>query len=334
MMLFKGMICRIFSFLNIRNAISIGMVWGGQFGYSQDLMINEVMQSNVDYLMVDKDFPDSWLELYNPLDTDVEIQGYYIGLTSDVTTAYCIPERCVIGEKKHAIVYCDKENRGMHTDFRIDSGKGDLFLFDKNKVVIDELHLKIMPAPNVAYGRVTDGAPDWQYEVTPFAGYTNHDLGANDLLPNPVFSVSGGVFTIPLTLTVSKPDVELPEDTKLYVTTDGSEPTFLSRSADNSVKFNISTSTVVRAKLMSNKVLSGRSVTHSYIFHHAISQLPVLSMASDNSYFYDESIGILLGGNDDKTTNCYQEWRRPVNLEFFDTFTRDLMLRMRNWQQS
>jgi hypothetical protein len=29
------------------------------------IVINEFMQSNMDFMMVDRDFPDSWVELYN-----------------------------------------------------------------------------------------------------------------------------------------------------------------------------------------------------------------------------------------------------------------------------
>lgn len=281
-------------------------------------MFNEVMQSNVDYLMVEKDFPDSWVELYNPSELDIDLQGYYIGLKSDATSAYQIPESCVLFSQKYVVIYCDKENSGLHTDFRIDSGKGDLYLFDKDKNVIDELHLKKMPAPNVAYGRVTDGAADWQYEVLPSAGYANYGLGAKEPLPDPIFSVSGGVYTNPFALTISKPDRDLPDDTKLYVTIDGSEPTETSSSVDQNYFLEITTSTVVRAKLISKSALPGRSVTHSYIFHPRSTTLPIISIVSNNDYFYSEENGILKGGDNDKTTNCYQGWRRPINAEFFD----------------
>ena len=33
------------------------------------VVINEAMQSNVDFMMMDHDFPDSWVELYNGSDT-------------------------------------------------------------------------------------------------------------------------------------------------------------------------------------------------------------------------------------------------------------------------
>ena len=50
---------------------------------SGHLVINEIMQSNIDLLMVEHDFPDSWVELYNPTGKAINIQGYRIGLTPD-----------------------------------------------------------------------------------------------------------------------------------------------------------------------------------------------------------------------------------------------------------
>ena len=45
----------------------------------QSICINEIMQSNVNTVFVEMDFPDSWVELYNPTDKDIGIYHYYIG---------------------------------------------------------------------------------------------------------------------------------------------------------------------------------------------------------------------------------------------------------------
>lgn len=66
------------------------MLFGGIVSNAavRDLRINEVMQSNVDFLMVDKDFPDSWVELYNPTDADVDLQWCYVGLSNSIPEAW------------------------------------------------------------------------------------------------------------------------------------------------------------------------------------------------------------------------------------------------------
>gem|GEM_PF-5620881 len=46
---------------------------------SGHLVINEIMQSNIDQLMVEHDFPDSWVELYNPTGKAINFKRYRIG---------------------------------------------------------------------------------------------------------------------------------------------------------------------------------------------------------------------------------------------------------------
>ena len=46
---------------------------------SGHLVINEIMQSNIDLLMVEHDFPDSWVELYNPTGKAINFKRYRIG---------------------------------------------------------------------------------------------------------------------------------------------------------------------------------------------------------------------------------------------------------------
>lgn len=283
-----------------------------------DIRINEVMQSNVDYLVVDNDFPDSWVELYNTSDAPVDLKGAFIGLTTDHQAAYCIPQECIIPPKGYVVIYCDKEDRGLHTDFRLESGKGNLYFFSPNGDLIDELHHKKMPAPNVAFGRIADGSEEWQYEIEPSAGGPNNGLVSTKVLPNPVFSAIGGSYIEPISITISIPDEKLPEDTKVYITLDGSEPTSTSLSGER-FTFDIAETTIIRAKLISSMALSPRSTTQSYIFHPRETKLPIISVVSDDMYFYSDGHGILIGGNNDKTTNCYQGWRRPINIEYYDS---------------
>ena len=53
------------------------------------LIINEVMQSNIDCIMDDlNEFPDSWVELYNSGDQTVNLQDYKLGLKDDAGSAF------------------------------------------------------------------------------------------------------------------------------------------------------------------------------------------------------------------------------------------------------
>lgn len=296
-----------------------------------DVVINEIMQSNVDGLMVKKDFPDSWIELYNNRSRSLNLKGWRIGLTRDFDASWQFAHSQTIFGHDYLMVYCDKVDNGYtHTDFHLDAKKCTIYLWDAEGNLIDSVAHKKQPAPNVGYGRTVDGGEEWGYEASPTPGAANAGVFTSRLLPDPVFSMAGCVLTeasgCVQELTIAFPDLEsegsdfepLPADTRLYVTTDCSAPTTASPSygPDEVCHLALTQTTVVRARLLSAEALSALPVTHSYIFHPRTLALPVFSLATNGEYLYDEEIGMLLGT--DYHGNCYKGWRRPFNLEYFE----------------
>ena len=85
----------------------------------QTLIINELMQSNIDCVMDDlNDFPDSWVELYNPTEDAINLKDYKIGTKEKASKAWQLPDM-TIGAKQYVLICCDKEENKLHTDFRI-----------------------------------------------------------------------------------------------------------------------------------------------------------------------------------------------------------------------
>ena len=282
------------------------------------LCINEIMQSNIDCLMVEHDFPDSWVELYNPTDDDISLKNYYIGTSSDATSAFKITSASTIKAKSYLLILCDKESRALHTDFRLEStSPGILYLFDASRMAVDSLSYPAMPAANIAYGRSSNGEDEWGWELIPTPGTANEGGFSSLLLPEPVFSLKGQVMNSSNTLTISMPEGNYPSDTKIYLTTDGKEPTRSSVSGTE-FTFDINKNTVIRAKLLSDAALSRPSTSNSYIFHPRATTLPIVSILTDSIYLYSDNIGILSHTKTEGKPNYEYEWRRPVNAEYFD----------------
>lgn len=281
------------------------------------LIINEIMQSNIDCIMDDlNEFPDSWVELYNPGPDAENLSDYKLGTKDKVKKAYQLPEGS-IPAGKFMVIYCDKAEQGLHTDFRLESGKdGAVFLF-KGDEIVDKLEgLKKQPAPNIAYGRKTDGDEKWGYQAIPTPGKPNCGELCKDILGEPVFSVSGKLFSSNFTLELSLPE-DAPEGTTIRYTLNGDEPT--TSSTEYTKAINISKNTVVRATLFCDGYLSPRSTTHSYINHGRKVTLPVVSIVTNKKYFYDNKLGIYVEGTYKNGTPNYEfDWRRPVNYEYFE----------------
>jgi hypothetical protein len=279
------------------------------------LVINELMQSNIDCIMDDlKEFPDSWVELYNNSDESINLNDYQIGIEADKT--WQLPKK-TIDAKGFIVVYCDKEEWSLHTDFRLETGKGSVIYLFKGNEVVDSLPAALpkMPAPNIAYGRKTDGGSEWGYQLTPTPGATNCGEVCDEkhILGEPVFSEPGHVLTASknISLALSLPK-DAPEGTQIYYTTDGTEPTKDSKLYTKEIS--IKDSYAIRAKLFCDGWLSPRSTVQSYIFIDRDMTIPVISIVTNGDYFYDKKIGIF---NNQSKNNPNNE-RRPINFELFD----------------
>ncbi|MDE6341228.1 MAG: CotH kinase family protein [Muribaculaceae bacterium] len=273
------------------------------------LVINELMQSNIDCIMDDiHEFPDSWVELHNTSSTAVNLNAYSIGTSEKAKKAWQLPDY-MVPPQGYVVIYCDKAAQGRHTDFRLDSGKGACAYLFLNGEITDKVEdLKKQPAPNVAWGRKTEGSDEWGYQASATPGKANCGSLVKTLLPDPIFSQAGRVASDKFSLTISLPE-DAPEGTVIRYTTNGTEPTASSAQVTGDIPIN--KTTTIRAVAMCDGYITPRSVAQSYIFFPREMTLPIVSMLGDSKYFNDSSNGIFAGNN------YQQNWRRPVNLELF-----------------
>lgn len=291
------------------------------------IIINEIMQSNIDCVMDDRnDFPDSWVELYNKSDNSISLSSYKIGETSDPNMAWQLPNQ-YLASKAFILVYCDNEQNGLHTNFKIDTGKNaSIYLFKGEQIVDSITNLQKQPAPNISYGRYSETSSVFGYQEKPTPKQTNCKSICDKVLGNPVFSSEGVVTNkfnntkIHLTL---PPDS--PKDTKIRYTLNGSEPTENSQIYNQPIS--LSTTTIVKAKLFHEGYLSPRATTHSYIEFNREMTLPIISITTNKDYLYDNKIGIYVDGNYNKDKKNYQyNWRRPINIELFENLNENNVL--------
>lgn len=307
----------------MKKFLLLSLCAAGVMSVQAQVVINELMQSNIDCIMDDiNEFPDSWVELYNTGDEAINLKDYKLGLTDNPAEAFALSS-FTLNPKAYKLVYCDKYDgkRAYHAPFRLESGKdGSVYLFKGDEIVDKVEKMKKQPAPNVAYGRKTDGAEKWGYQLEPTPGKANtgKTCTKDDILKEPIFSIPGQVFETSgsVDLVLSVPEGS-PEGTKIMYTTDGSEPALDSKSSKEftGTALKITSSRVVRAKLFCDGYLSPRSSAQSYIFHGRKVTLPVVSLTTNNDYFYGSKLGIYIDANNN--SNNKNDWRRPLNIEYF-----------------
>ena len=190
---------------------------------AQGLVINEIVSSNASINTDEDGTYQDWVELYNGGTTAVNLDGY--GLSDDVTLPYkwYFPNMSMPAGS-YLLVWCSDKDRSeagmpLHTNFKI-SGSGEtIVLTDADGTTVNSVPATVIPS-NVSYGRLPNGTGSFYFFQSPTPDAANSGTGFTEILPPPTFSLPGGFFATPQTLTLS---TTVPGATILY-TVDGSEP--------------------------------------------------------------------------------------------------------------
>lgn len=272
------------------------------------MRINEVLQSNVYHVDENMYLPDSWIELYNEGDEDIDLNGWTIVEGKKNLHSYTLngdqlmpmgelawrkTQSTIVPAKGYALIYCDEEGVGMHSSFKLDNEKNhNLWLYDAQGKLVDSLvKIPALLSPDVSYGRV-EGS-DTLYSHFMFSSPMKANaMGTSDkAAPEIVFSRNGGICSGTLSVELSVEADSLNDC--IYYTLDGSEPTQSSFRYTSPIK--IGNTTILRVRVIRNGLLPRHTQTQSYIFPDHKITLPVVSLAMDSRYLDDDYIGIYGG---------------------------------------
>ena len=133
------------------------------------LVINEVLAKNDAYNTDNAGEYDDWLELYNPSDTILQLDGFYLTDTESEPTLYQFPAGKGIQGQGYLVVWCDKQVEQetadeLHATFKL-GAKGD-FVFlsyseDNQVVTADSVRWDSDQTADLAAARVPDGSKNW-----------------------------------------------------------------------------------------------------------------------------------------------------------------------------
>ena len=185
------------------------------------ITINELMASNAGVVMSPATNFDSWIELYNPSEQEINLSGMYLSNDPTMPTLWQMPQDIgTIPAKGFKVVWLGSNDiLSNQAPFKLDCDGGTICLNDKNGQLITSVdYPKAMS--RTAWARTSDGGNTWGWTDAPTPGATNAtSIFASERLAPPVVNQGSTLFQGTLNI-----KVDIPEGTKLLYTTDGSMP--------------------------------------------------------------------------------------------------------------
>ena len=287
------------------------------------LVVNELMASNAGEVMSPATNFDSWIELYNPGDQDVNLGGMYLSNDAENLRRWRMPSSVgSVPAKGFLVVWLGSDNiKNNQAPFKLVCDGGTIYLSDKNgELVMSQDYPEALS--RTAYARKTDGGEEWGWTAMATPGATNATaVFASDRLPQPVVDQGSQIFKNTLSI-----QVDIPDGTTLMYTTDGSVPTAsvntVSKKSEDGL-FTINKTTNYVFRLFQDGYLPSVPVTRSYIKTSTNYTVPIVSIVGNEKYFTDQMWGIdvvgkngITGNGRNDPANWNQDWDRPVNFSY------------------
>ncbi|CAM3632072.1 CotH kinase family protein [Flavobacterium saliperosum] len=190
---------------------------------SQSITINEVLSSNTTVNQDEDGNYEDWVELYNYGGVAVNLNGF--GLSDDVALPHKWSFPAVtLNPGQYLLVWCSDKNRTtpgspLHTNFKIGATGETLYLTNQTTLNLATFPAIALPA-NVSYGKSPNGTGGYFYFNVPTPGQPNSTTSYSGILPDPVFTHTGGFYTAGINLGISNTTA----GSTIIYTLDGSDP--------------------------------------------------------------------------------------------------------------
>ncbi len=281
------------------------------------IRINEIMA--VPYSMysdTSKDIGQEWIELINSESDTVDIGIFHLSDDIKKPDKYSFPLNTKLAGGACFVVYTEDLFKYTGRGFKLNSRGEVLFLFNRNKELIDSL---IYPKqyPGISYGyRGAGGEAGYFRAMSP--GKANDGDVFHSFSEPPIVEPAGGFYNSGKQISISSGQKGI-----IRYTLDGSIPNENSKIYSKPLKAD--SLLMLRARVFDKDNLPSKVITHTY-FINVSHQLPVFSLVTDPDNLFDDKIGIYVDGTNGVAGNCNttpknfnQSWKRPLNIEFFDS---------------
>jgi len=319
---------------------------------TQNLVINELMSSNDNFLL-DEDGDDSdWIEVYNNSPNTINLNNYYLSDKPDNLNLWAFPN-LDIPPFQFLLIFASGKNRTiagseLHTNFSIKANGENIFL-SYNETLVHTCPAIPLTA-NTSYGLSNDGVAPFVIFNTPTPDFSNNSSVGLETI---TFSHVGGIYEEPFVLSIFGNSTST-----IRYTTDGTTPTLESSLYNDSIYLDnsyssqgninqiqiyapdqhqapnpnaVSKAIVIRAAAFNGQGEQISEVTtHSYFIKSLgidHTSFPIVSICADHDDLFDYETGIFVPGihwesdNPLWTGNYYQrgiDWEIPIHVEFYE----------------
>lgn len=236
----------------------------------KDLIINEAMNSNYEYLPQNGGNYYDWIELYNNSNKTIKLSDYCLTTSINSICEFKLP-KIELKKGEYYIVMASGETNlsndsYVHAPFKLSSVEG-LYL-TKDRKIIDTLFISEVPL-GYSIGKSDDGIYYFS-KPTPKAKNSNGTMSISYL---PTANKKSGVYN-----NTDSIEVALTGGDKIYYTLDGSVPTTSSKVYSSPLT--IKKTTVLRTMSKDNGKLQSKTNTYSYIMNEN-HKINVMSISID-----------------------------------------------------
>lgn len=319
--------------------------------FAQNIVINEFMSSNYEYLLDYNGDDSDWIEIYNKSDVEIDLSDYFLSDNPENLSKWHFPEIQILPDSFLVVFASGKDtiypNGEIHTNFSM-KRTGENLLLNKGESIIQIID-SVFLEQNQSYGCISDGNDEYIVFDVATAGAENVFVEIEKVM----FSHSGGIYDSCFLLNLSN---YFPEN-KIYYTLDGSMPTtsdvlfneaiFIGSQSISPNNYDLINTTpyedyyipterpinsiVVRAAAFDSLGnLASKVMTSSYFIGELgvdHGKMPLISISIEYKDLFSYNSGIYIAGknfNPEKPTtsgNYYQrgpKWEKLVNVEFYE----------------
>lgn len=286
-----------------------------------NLIFSEVMSVNLFTLAdEDGDFED-WIEIYNPGDYAVDLEGYGLSDREENPYRWIFP-RVTIEPGERLVLFASGKNRTdpeigeLHTNFKIKATGETLVLYHPSGIMIDNMETGKL-SPGLSIGRLSDETDQRFYFTNPRPGESNDNAHFSAYSKQPLVKPAGGFYDKPITVEITA----YSDDAEIRYTLDGSEPDLVSALYREPLL--LEETAVLRTRVFEEDKLPSPAENRTYFIGNS-HNLTVVSVMMNPDDLWDPVNGIYVKGYGAIErfpyygANFWKDMEKPIHFELYE----------------